>query len=1830
MSVTFAQIKTSQNNVNTEIIEALFLYPKVILFEDNKTFRFVDLETKTTEPVPDRVYQLEHEIQDKKLIENYLWLVVKSGELLIINVLQGSKIKIKSDNFENYRICRLKTAGGKLFLFSESEECLGSPLCTQDLDKAFANGTEEITVTFEKVRSLRFDCDYLQSNLNGLKIYSEYGQIAVQCPISGLTESIESNIQIKYVLPWRDLAVVASNTNMWLVDLKDSNIAFNFDNPNQRNFYPLAAYNNGFYYMIWDKAEVHIFCAWNVSAPAEEYQDTENLNTSISKSSQVTLKSQMQQLIDAALYTTAEPEQVLTQFKTFFEKIEDLAFLFENASKLCQHDILYKSLLHPLQKRIHATDDQNLIDQLGDLMVKVDLEEYILFRGNKTYDEINLFSQNYKQLCKTFISKSDLDLASICWLKYSEMKLNIMPEDVMEILDTIPHNIKMGALIIWLRNFVPPLLDENPYYIDLFVRWTTQRVFFLEQSSYWPKIGLKFIEEILTVLEKSSKTISIRPISMDGLDVLKDHINYIMELKEKYKINMLLGEISSQNPSEVALIMLRRCYTEDLSAFLQDYLPTYATRYLFELDDTLRSFIENEAASCGGSIDSSRLNLIIGAFRSPTSKLDCLLQVLKALDVPWDETVLDLAIAAAASAFKDFTVTDADRVLAQEIQQELNYAKIKVVLKKYNFPLSCTDYTLVIHKLINAATVDLNDLKVITGVLTNFTNYGSVLYIDRCLRDCETRSALNYFNELPNKNKRILLKTILTKYEQIINGNTSVAAIERNYLDFLKGTQMMNNVQINNVENLYHLKTSYNIPLTINSLYNEEYVATKTELWISGDTVTASSGRGRCVTQLTRTHLSRHAELIALLRRTSTSNRIRKLIEKLLLSMTCDENSSITADISTVLSLFKDGRNSSLLLESFNVLIELMNNCLEEHIHYLIRYISVLNALINTNIVVKNLSITWKFHYIFLPMLSITATNDLIDYYCKNKSKINSDHFCANIVNKNDFLAFRVASHAMENVFVSEDTLLDLDRMNEKASKRLITKISTSQDLDELLLTGLLLILNSVEDSEDKFWILDIVQGQNDSLPPALMGYLSSALIRRTFILDSVLPGNATLYPPQYVLKSKFNINLAEMALPDSTEETWDVRVVLFHVLRQYPDTTFERLVELCNTLNVPINDGLSLQLISLLSTWELKYKVFNDDLGCRQLYLHNDEKDITAKCFSIWESLDDKAILKDILNDFWKNGEVTLHGRLVSINPYFYEVYTCIYHLIYGSSADTSHKREYFLLNFLKEYRRKSSPKQYEYESFSVKGMFPEIGHYRLPFHLFMREDMWSNLKSEITLETYERWLPAVVMLSLDADSQTARDMICSNALKQTMTTRKRNEPDEEDSKESEPWRLTTREEPLLRAAHRCVRHIANMEWAGACLFYVLQGCARGADQVAAAHLCYQFAQRWAALQPGNRAVRQMERLHSTLSTRHALQKIEWACEEFLKLAAEPAQLIRAMYLHPNFVEKMSRHDVNRAANEIADKNGINISSIRIQILENILTRSNEENKANGSCGLDTKKLMTAKYILKATCPKMGAIYLSRIAFDDESDFNKCKKLRALQCLMSVVDSDTAVKVTYRQRDALWSALLELLYIVNLESIDMPWLAATFSQDKIRALEQLLQASIGNVEGLKLSADLAKKFGNVQLIRELIPLLLRSGLYEDIIPLLLKISAPPDDVIYTAWRAVILSPFQRADYPITERQKAKCLNAINLLPVCPIIKDEDLIEIWKNCVRCKCFGLGCLVLPYITPQKRQTLSELQKIDRRNLIASLKNLHSETYLVSGAMTVVESMSSRYR
>ncbi|KAL4716060.1 hypothetical protein ACJJTC_002825 [Scirpophaga incertulas] len=1811
---------TTANTCND--IEVELFYPKILIIQNKNTLYLLNIQKVCQEQITTCLHKIDvdNEIIHKCTQGYCVWLLLKSKEVIVVNIETESKIYMSLDKMS---ICEVHASDNNIIFVSESGDAYMCSYTKEEIEHNFKEGIADLTLSLSKLHARVSDLvSYNHLIWKELEVCNIMPHFLFKCPVSGVFDKLTIDESL-HILPWGEFVLVVKPdcNSMWIIDLKNDQLSYTFPNLGMK-YYPVKVHNNHLFYITWKENEINIYCAWNENITSTQSNNDISENSFARLSSQETLQQHLNSLIEIAIHD-AKPDQVKPDIIKLFDQIDDVAFLIDVGVKLCHHNLEYKSILYSIQNRLSQNTlcSTDLYNKLSDVIIKIDLLEYMCFKGNSSYDWIDIYDKNFIELCIEFISNSDLDVASICWLKYINLKLNaINSNDVNGILNAIPYNIKMSSLIIWLKNLVPPLLNENPFYVDYFVKWTIERVFRLEQSGYWPKIGLKFLEEIILVLETSLKTVTVRPISMDDLDSLKDCMNYIIELKDKYRINMLLNELNSQTPGEIALIMLRRCYTEDLNIFLHEYLPSYAARHLFELDDILRTYVEREAAVSGGGIDGPRLKIILNSFRSTTTKLNSLLQVLKVLDVPWDSNVLDLAIDAASSPFKDFTVTEIDHTLAVEVQKELIYARVKVVLKKYNFPLSCNDYVLVLDKVTAAESVNLLDLNIVTTVMSHSNNYGTFLYIDRCLRDCETRTALKYFSNLSPKDKNILLKAALNKYEQIIHSEKRNAAFEKNYIDFLKGTKHLTDHQIFNVEQLYHLKNTYNINMCFNNLYNEANCYENMLSWMRENGNTPSSLYGEYITRLTSTYQSRHSIIINLLRQTNANKNVRNFLENLL-QLNKEEK------FGTKLDSLRDGCNAELLLESFYILTRLISFCDEDNLHILCHNLSTLNALINCNILLQNLSVAWKFQYIYLPMSSMTGMNDLINFIENILDLENPTSFMYTIQERYDFIPIKMMSFLLNSQSINQHLSDDFYIVRRKIIRKLLFKIISCHSLDEILLTCLLIILARDYDDSNDSWFIETLKSQYETIPPSISSYLLQPLIRKTFNIDGSLRGTTATFPPQYLLKTKFNIDLADIALPDNSEETWDTKVLIFYVLRQFPDTSFDRIAELCHTFDVSVNDGLILQMLSLLSTWDLKYKLFYDDLNCRQIHYENDDTELQAKCLIIWESIENKDLLMDILKDLWKNGEVSLHGRLVSINPYYYEVYLCIYHFLYGSSFEIRNIKEFFILQFLKVYKRKSTPKQYEFELFSVKGMFPEVGYFRLPFHLFMREDMWSNLKSEITLDTYERWLPVVSLLCLDSDIQTARDMICSNALKQTMTSRKCIEGSEVEYLENERWRLITKEESLLRTAHKCVKHIANMEWAGACLFYVLQGCSRGADQVAAAQLCYQFAQRWATVQPGNRAVRQMERIHSSLSTRHALHKIGWACEELVRLSTEPAQLIRALYLHPNFVDKIYRYDVNRTANEIADKNGINISLLRNQILENILSKPPEENKK--SPGLDSTKLKTAKYILKATCPKMAAIYLSRIAFDDESDINKCKKLRALQCLISIIEVDTAVKVTNRDRETLWNSLIELIHIVNLENIDMPWVVATFLQDKSKAVGQLVQASSNNIV-LKIAATLARKYGNNNIICNLIALLLRAELYEEMVPLLLKLSAPPNELIYKAWRVIILSPFRRADYPITERQKHNCIKAINLLPVCPAIHDEDLIEIWKNCVRCKCFGVGCLVLPYITPEKRQQLNELFRIDKRNLIASLKNLHTETYLISGAMYVVENLLSKIK
>lgn len=259
MSVTCIPLKKLDASRKLEELHAELLYPKLVIFEDNHNFRIVDLNTKEESNNSDLVFNFEHEILDKTFQDHLLWIILKSGETVVTDIMKGTLAKIKLGNFTKYQINRLQNVNQNVYFFSEGGECLHVPLSVQELDERISKGPSEISLNLEKTRVRSIESEHMtkKQQFDNLYLFIENGDIVVECPLTGLQETISTDVKIERIVPWGELVILSSKEQMWAVNLRESDVYYKFENiENSGNYYPLAVHNNGLYFLVWDKLEV--------------------------------------------------------------------------------------------------------------------------------------------------------------------------------------------------------------------------------------------------------------------------------------------------------------------------------------------------------------------------------------------------------------------------------------------------------------------------------------------------------------------------------------------------------------------------------------------------------------------------------------------------------------------------------------------------------------------------------------------------------------------------------------------------------------------------------------------------------------------------------------------------------------------------------------------------------------------------------------------------------------------------------------------------------------------------------------------------------------------------------------------------------------------------------------------------------------------------------------------------------------------------------------------------------------------------------------------------------------------------------------------------------------------------------------------------------------------------------------------------------------------------------------------------------------------------------------------------------------------------------------
>lgn len=233
------------------------LYPKLVLTSKSGIVNIINIKPNEESPENEQCFNMEEEIIDTVLQDNILWIVLASGRLCVLDVILENKRNVELTNFPNYKIRDVRTINGAVYFISESEECLVSHYPSKEIVKLIDTAASELQITVEKVRERRAIMHHISTvHLGGVDVSVDQGSIVVECPITGLKETILSaGSDIKQIQCWGELLVLTDGSSMWLLDLADAHITLEYRTEGVK-YYPVGTYSDAFYYIYADGTEV--------------------------------------------------------------------------------------------------------------------------------------------------------------------------------------------------------------------------------------------------------------------------------------------------------------------------------------------------------------------------------------------------------------------------------------------------------------------------------------------------------------------------------------------------------------------------------------------------------------------------------------------------------------------------------------------------------------------------------------------------------------------------------------------------------------------------------------------------------------------------------------------------------------------------------------------------------------------------------------------------------------------------------------------------------------------------------------------------------------------------------------------------------------------------------------------------------------------------------------------------------------------------------------------------------------------------------------------------------------------------------------------------------------------------------------------------------------------------------------------------------------------------------------------------------------------------------------------------------------------------------------
>ncbi|KAL0108230.1 hypothetical protein PUN28_015052 [Cardiocondyla obscurior] len=1490
-----------------------------------------------------------------------------------------------------------------------------------------------------------------------------------------------------------------------------------------------------------------------------------------------------------------------------------------------------------------------------------DTEVNMLLNNDVTMKEWIQFSQaNLLEECITRLNMGQIKFAALIWTRHlPDLMKHISIPTIQNILTILPKDVDPSCLWPWFIHFIPTLLSLLPDAINEIISWSLKKLKYLEIShrTVWPEIGIEFATKFIQLLKyEDNQSMYFHQEYRCQNSLLKQFmalfqaLSEIQQLKVAYRLKVPI-DMYIASPVEAIYMLLDKIHIEQIPNFANTYLKQYILNNNLENDTVLCTYIKKTIKNSYSwwfneeAVWEKRVAIIISLIHDMENRLEQTLTVLRKAPVPWSSTITTLAE----------TSINYDHNLSFEIKIERDYVPVKLVLIKYGYATIGVNNKLISRIIKENCDSMIDDIDVLTKNNRQLRQDAFCRCINVRLNEKNLQKAMDILHYLEND-----VATALCCYEEIINYIIAAFSLQNTTTSLTYHMEMLgcleykthklltqsnvcsyrcNNIIkiIKDLKLLYVLKNDYKIDISLKdyrtqkSLVLRNYISSK--LSSSAKEIDWTLTHKTVIKVATLLGLEKSHSILLMLEKIKNLNGLEELLDNDEDLSTVPKNAETFKNIYKIcLSILQHNTIDTNVVKIIKKLsILMLKVCQDSNLQSALMLYTCINAYPHfstqdcSDTKQRLIQYNWKLYTIYRDraislderLLSLfkdatslhlyysnqILSNEIISYdeqmdqllinFLENTKKMQPQH--------NDYSLLQIFKtlYFMYITFIrNEEILTKMKSILSQLLTSLLKKLCTGRSFDLSLGLSSLFMMSEQEASN---WLSSISTAfQSDHIRHctiSTLGYEYLSLgqnrpLKQTFESYKLLHIWAQRL-------SHYSISFKEVLSNNASSK----REILQQIINNNQENVIPLLKDYCCTFGFNFNDCLLLYLQALLKSWNPTITVSNTN---KELLISKDEVDeLKKKCNAVVAQMEDKSMLKRCISALWEH-----------ITFYHYEVFVILMDLVEDKNME---KRNY--LCFLQNYTRNGLPTQMEHDEWIQlnpgHSTLPSIAQWRLPF--LLKVDIWKIITPELNLKTYNKWLNIAPVLNLEAH------LICTLAIKGEITRVWENNS----VTLNNTWLLYPKNTTLLKDIKKCIQQMSDSDgfyYGTAALYYVVNHTPPGADRVAAAKECYEYAQL-AAQNSTKFEEGMLEKIKSKylrFTSEHILRTYGLEKDEYLALIENPCKLMYELYNDKSIPLRYRsaisyRPDINSAVNELGKLFSLNTIKLRMDLLEEWLqsnARYTELCQSFTETILLTKEfdqntdcednLLRICYMLEYGNTDLFAQFLINIGFGDyhgETEYSCNVRYRVFRILHTIVDTTTLEELTKQDMSTFKKYMKTLQYVGKLESLGLCYSVDTFETCCKRELVEILwKNQHHSSSALSVIAQICIDFeiNDIALWDDILSWMTKLQMMSDLKKILLQLRSKSVIVscngFKMGWQFIISEPFDEMDINPSFQQIDNCIEAICLLYSCPVAHELDFTTITKNCFQSKLAHLAAALLPFLNEFDKKFVLEVIEI----------------------------------